>query len=207
MAAPITVLTPASATPWARPGTPGTAAGDLGDRGRGTPRPTTPPTSPRAAGQTGAATSPPAIPARPAGPAPTATGATVGSWFANDVIAATNRERRVAGCPDLTVDPVLTVVAQAHSVDMAVAGYFSHDGRDGRTPFDRITAAGFAFSVAAENIAAGQRDPDTVLRAWMDSPGHRANILNCLLTRIGVGFATGGSYGTYWTQDFATPVR
>ncbi|MCK9898459.1 CAP domain-containing protein [Frankia sp. AgB32] len=151
-------------------------------------------------------TAPPA-----AAPAPTTTtrgpAASPAGSHPNDVVARTNEQRRTAGCPALTIDPVLTAVAQAHSVDMAVAAYFSHDSPDGRTPFDRITAAGFAFSVAAENIAAGQRDPDAVLPAWMNSPGHRANILNCALTRIGVGVATGGPYGTYWTQDFATPAR
>ncbi len=122
-----------------------------------------------------------------------------------DVIAATNRERRAAGCPDLVADPVLTAAAWAHSVDMAASGYFRHDSPDGRSPFDRMTAAGFDFSVAAENIAAGQRSAAEVVRDWMDSPEHRANILTCSLTRVGVGLATGGAYGYYWTQDFATP--
>ncbi|CAJ65276.1 MULTISPECIES: CAP domain-containing protein [Frankia] len=122
-----------------------------------------------------------------------------------DVIAATNRARRAAGCPDLVADPVLTAAAGAHSIDMAVSGYFRHDSPDGRSPFDRMAAAGFDYSVAAENIAAGQRSAAEVVRDWMDSPEHRANILTCSLTRIGVGLATGGSYGYYWTQDFATP--
>ena len=78
---------------------------------------------------------------------------------------------------------------------------------DGRTPFDRMTAAGYRYSTAAENIAAGQRTPQDVMTAWMNSPGHRANILNCALRQIGVGYATGSSsqYGVYWTQDFGTP--
>ncbi|WP_261554569.1 CAP domain-containing protein [Frankia tisae] len=122
-----------------------------------------------------------------------------------DAITATNRERRAAGCPNLVADPVLTAVAWAHSVDMAASGYFRHDSPDGRSPFDRMTAAGFDFSVAAENIAAGQRSAAEVVRDWMDSPEHRANILTCSLTRVGVGLATGGVYGYYWTQDFATP--
>ncbi|KJE24506.1 uncharacterized protein FF36_01238 [Frankia torreyi] len=122
-----------------------------------------------------------------------------------DVIAATNRARRAAGCADLVADPVLTAAARAHSVDMAVSGYFRHDSPDGRSPFDRMAAAGFDYSVAAENIAAGQRSAAEVVRDWMDSPEHRSNILTCSLTRIGVGLATGGTYGYYWTQDFATP--
>jgi uncharacterized protein YkwD len=119
-------------------------------------------------------------------------------------VALTNAERAKAGCGPLTIDVQLTAAAQAHSVDMAINNYFSHTGQDGRTPFQRIAAAGYTFSVAAENIAAGQRTPTDVVAGWMNSAGHRANILNCTLMQIGVGFATGGSYGTYWTQDFGT---
>jgi len=125
--------------------------------------------------------------------------------MAAQVVDLTNAERAKAGCPPLAVDPRLTVAAQAHSSDMASADYFSHDSRDGRTPFQRVASAGYAFSVAAENIAAGQRTPRDVTTGWMNSPGHRANILNCSLVHIGVGYATGGAYGTYWTQDFGTP--
>src|SRR5262249_50665402 len=125
--------------------------------------------------------------------------------YATEVLRLTNQQRTANGCRPLTANPVLTAVAQAHSVDMAVHDYFSHDSRDGRSPFDRMTAAGYRFSAAAENIAAGQPTPASVVTAWMNSAGHRANILNCGYTQIGVGYATGGSYGTYWTQDFGTP--
>jgi uncharacterized protein YkwD len=144
---------------------------------------------------------PPEVPARrvpAAQPVPAAGGAA-------QVVSLTNAERSKAGCPALTVDRRLTAAAQAHSVDMAVRGYFDHDSPDGRTPFQRIGDAGYPFSIAAENIAAGQRTAPDVLTGWMNSAGHRANILNCALTQIGVGYATGGSYGTYWTQDFGTP--
>jgi uncharacterized protein YkwD len=123
------------------------------------------------------------------------------------VVALTNAERAKAGCRPLTVNATLTAVAQAHSQDMATNDYFDHNSQDGRTPFDRMTAAGYRYSTAAENIAAGQRTPRDVMTAWMNSPGHRANILNCALTEIGVGYATRSSsqYGVYWTQDFGTP--
>ncbi|WP_462202764.1 CAP domain-containing protein [Frankia sp. CcWB3] len=129
------------------------------------------------------------------------------SWtsLVGQVVTSTNLERRAAGCPPLIVDLRLAAAAQAHSVDMATAGYFGHDSPDSRSPFDRIAAAGFSFSIAAENIAAGQRTVAEVMRGWMNSPDHRSNILTCSLTRIGVGYATGGRYGTYWTQDFGTP--
>ena len=121
-----------------------------------------------------------------------------------DVVRLTNQQRLAHGCRAVRVDPVLTRLALEHSQDMAEHSYFSHDSRNGRSPFDRMTAAGYRYSVAAENIAAGQRTPADVVRAWMASPGHRANILNCTLAQIGVGFALGGSYGTYWAQDFGT---
>ena len=124
--------------------------------------------------------------------------------YTDQVVSLTNAERAAAGCPALTVDGKLTAVAQAHSVDMAARGYFDHADREGHTPFDRMAAAGYVYRAAAENIAAGQRTPENVLEAWMNSPGHRANILNCALRQIGVGYATGGTYGSYWTQDFGT---
>jgi uncharacterized protein YkwD len=89
---------------------------------------------------------------------------------------------------------------------MAKKDYFSHTGKDGRSPFDRMTDAGYAYSAAAENIAAGQRTPADVVKGWMNSAGHKANILNCTYSEIGVGYAKGGSYGTYWTQDFGKPA-
>jgi uncharacterized protein YkwD len=122
------------------------------------------------------------------------------------VVTLTNAERAKVGCGALTVDATLTSVAQAHSADMAAHNYFDHNSQDGRSPFDRITAAGYKFSTAAENIAAGQRTPQDVMTGWMNSPGHKANILNCALHEIGVGYATSSSstYGAYWTQDFGT---
>lgn len=117
----------------------------------------------------------------------------------------TNAERAKVGCGPLRVDGRLAAAAQAHSTDMALNNYFSHTSRDGRSPFQRIADAGYTFSLAAENLAAGQRTAVDAVAGWMQSAGHRANVLNCSLTQIGVGYATGGSYGNYWTQDFGTP--
>ena len=143
---------------------------------------------------------------RPNPPAPSTAPAPSGG-VTTQVVTLTNAERAKAGCGPLTVNATLTAVAQAHSQDMATNNYFDHNSQDGRTPFDRMTAAGYRYSTAAENIAAGQRTPQDVMTAWMNSPGHRANILNCALKQIGVGYATGSSsqYGVYWTQDFGTP--
>jgi uncharacterized protein YkwD len=131
---------------------------------------------------------------------------TAGTYIAR-VIALTNAQRRAHGCGALTVNVTLTRVAQAHTADMATHNYFSHNSRNGASPAARMTAAGYRYSYAAENIAAGQASADIVVAAWMKSPGHRANILNCHLTQIGVGYAVNNAstYRTYWTQDFGTP--
>ena len=87
---------------------------------------------------------------------------------------------------------------------MAANDYFSHDSQDGRSPFDRIKAAGYSFGAAAENIAAGGTTAAGAMDQWMNSPGHKANILNCTYVDLGVGFAKGvnADYAGYWTQDF-----
>ena len=131
---------------------------------------------------------------------------TVKTTYASQVIKLTNLERAKAGCKALKLSSALRSAAQKHSTDMARKDYFSHTGKDGRSPFDRMTDAGYAYSAAAENIAAGQRTPTDVVKGWMNSAGHKANILNCTYTEIGVGYAKGGSYGTYWTQDFGKPA-
>ncbi|EWT07409.1 hypothetical protein N864_07145 [Intrasporangium chromatireducens Q5-1] len=118
------------------------------------------------------------------------------------VVQLVNAARAKAGCRPVSVNSALTGAAQAHSADMARNNYFSHTSLDGRTAMQRMRAAGFTGSLMGENIAAGQTTADSVMSAWMKSSGHRANILNCGYRFIGVGHATGGSYGHYWTQDF-----
>ncbi|MCB0910647.1 MAG: IPT/TIG domain-containing protein [Propionibacteriaceae bacterium] len=105
----------------------------------------------------------------------------------------------------LHVDASLAAAAAAHSADMARNDYFSHYSLNGDSPFDRILAAGYSYSYAGENIAAGYRTPASVVKAWLKSPGHCRNIMKRKYTELGVGYATGGSYGTYWTQDFGRP--
>lgn len=119
----------------------------------------------------------------------------------DQVVTLTNQARAKKGCRPLTHDPKLRAAAERHSADMAAHDYFDHDSKDGRTPGDRISTAGFApVSTWGENIAMGQPTAASVVRAWLDSPGHRANIMNCSFTHIGVGQST---KGPYWTQDFA----
>ena len=119
-----------------------------------------------------------------------------------DVVALTNRERARAGLPPLAVDPLLTTAAQAHSADMAARAFYSHTSPEGSRPWDRAAAAGCTRRSIGENIACGQRSPAEVVEGWMNSPGHRANILKPGFTHIGAGFAGGGPAATYWTQLF-----
>ena len=124
--------------------------------------------------------------------------------YEQQVLALVNQERAKQGLSALSWSDELTAVARAHSKDMAARGFFSHTNPDGQSPFDRMKAAGISYRTAGENIAAGQRTPQEVVNAWMNSEGHRANILNASYTRLGVGYASGsGAYSTYWTQCFA----
>ncbi|MGW8633647.1 CAP domain-containing protein [Streptomyces sp. NPDC055793] len=119
-----------------------------------------------------------------------------------EVVALTNRERAGAGLRPLAVDAALTRAAQAHSADMVARDFYAHTDPDGGKPWDRAAAAGAARRTVGENIACGQRSAADVVEGWMNSPGHRANILKADFTHIGVGLAGGGRAGTYWTQLF-----
>ncbi len=127
-------------------------------------------------------------------------GSAIGSATEQEVVRLTNEARR-GHCAALINDAKLHAAALGHSRDMAAKNYFSHTSQDGRSFSDRITAAGFKWHAVAENIALGQRTPAEVVKSWLNSPGHRANIMNCTYTRIGVGVAEGAK-GLYWTQDF-----
>lgn len=119
---------------------------------------------------------------------------------AEAVLGLVNQARGQAGCQPLRLDAGLTNVALAHSRDMAERGYFDHTDPDGRTPWDRAAAAGIS-TMGGENIAMGQPDARAVVDAWMNSEGHRANILNCDFTTMGLG-AHFGDGGPWWTQTF-----
>lgn len=125
----------------------------------------------------------------------------LGAW-ASAVLRLTNSERTAAGLRPLAADPLLTVAAQGHSADMIARAFYAHTSPDGGEPWHRASAAGSTHRAIGENIACGQRTPAEVVDGWMNSPGHRANILKPSFTHLGVGFAGGGSAGTYWTQLF-----
>ena len=132
--------------------------------------------------------------------------------FASRALARTNSYRSQFNCPPLHENAQLEQAALAHSEDMALHGYFDHNSPSGQTPWDRIHAAGYQFSMAAENIAAGYPTPEAVIDAFFNetppNDGHRRNLLNCGLRDVGFAYfyQKGSPYGSYWTQDFATPL-
>jgi RNA polymerase sigma factor (sigma-70 family) len=187
-----------------------------------TPEPSSPAASPSASKKPSPKASPSRTKARPARakkttaaprpkPAPTtkrpapppqapATKAPSGS-FGQQVTQLVNAERAKNGCGPVTQNGKLDTAALRHSQDMAARNYFDHTDPDGKDPGDRITAAGYTWSTYGENIARGQQTPASVMDSWMNSPGHRANILNCSFKEIGVGVHQ-GSGGPWWTQVF-----
>lgn len=122
--------------------------------------------------------------------------------FEQKVVDLTNQERAKQGLKPLTANWELSRVARYKSEDMRDKNYFDHTSPTYGSPFDMMKKFGISYKTAGENIAAGQQTPEEVVKAWMNSPGHRANILNSTYTQIGVGYAKGGSYGVYWTQQF-----
>ncbi|MEV1066230.1 sigma-70 family RNA polymerase sigma factor [Streptomyces sp. NPDC050263] len=123
----------------------------------------------------------------------------------SQVIALVNKERATAGCGALTADALLRKAAQGHSDDMAARDFFDHIDPDGVDPGQRVTAAGYRWSTYGENIAKGQQTAESVMTSWMNSEGHRANILNCDFKNIGVGIHDGDG-GPWWTQNFGTKL-
>jgi uncharacterized protein YkwD len=116
------------------------------------------------------------------------------------VLSLVNKERNKAGCSPVTSSRALAALAEAFSEDMADRNFFDHTDPSGATPWDRAEKAGIT-NLGGENIARGQADAAAVMAAWMDSPGHRANILNCDFKTLGVGVHF-GSGGPWWTQNF-----
>ncbi|WP_257348879.1 CAP domain-containing protein [Pseudalkalibacillus decolorationis] len=129
-------------------------------------------------------------------------GATAISEIEKKVIELTNQEREKAGLSPLKANVKLSKVAQEKSNDMLENGYFSHNSPNYGSPFQMMQEFGVSYQSAGENIAAGQQSAEQVVKAWMNSPGHRRNIMNKDVTQIGVGRAKGGEQGIYWTQMF-----
>lgn len=119
------------------------------------------------------------------------------SQFATEVIKLVNQERSKAGLKALTGDSALNNMALAKAKDMSQNNYFDHTSPTYGSPFQMMTKFNISYSYAGENIAKGQKTPQDVVTAWMNSEGHRANILNANYTLIGVGY-----YNGYWAQEF-----
>jgi uncharacterized protein YkwD len=118
-----------------------------------------------------------------------------------DIVYLTNKQRALGGCKPLHLDARLTAASVGHSAYMAQSGSFSHTGRGGSDFVYRDKAAHYPRPLA-ENIAFGYRTGLDVVKAWMASPGHRANILNCKATTVGVGAVYAANGTPYFTQDF-----
>jgi uncharacterized protein YkwD len=144
--------------------------------------------------------------------ATTAATAQAAPSLATQILGMVNQERRAAGLRPVRLNPLLNASAQAHSQDMAVNDFFGHQGSNGSKIADRIAATGYRAFTFGENIAAGLASPESVMQAWMASPGHRKNILSSNLREMGVGLTVletdlgTTNYRYYWTQNFASPM-
>jgi uncharacterized protein YkwD len=147
---------------------------------------------------------------------PVTTWNTAWADFENQVLTLVNQKRAAgatcggvykAPASALTLDTRLRCAARKHSLDMGTNNFMSHTGSDGSTPWQRMTNAGYTYSSAAENVAAGYATPSAVVTGWMNSSGHCNNIMNPSLTQLGVGYyyAPNSTYKHYWTQDFGRP--
>jgi uncharacterized protein YkwD len=120
------------------------------------------------------------------------------------VLSLTNQERQNNGLNPLTESSLLSQAAQKHAENMVLTGIFNHV-IGGLGPGDRITAEGYAWQRYGENIAFGYSTASQVVVGWMNSPGHRANILKAEFTEIGLGYALNAQGRAYWVQVFAAP--
>lgn len=132
-------------------------------------------------------------------PKPTQTQGASNLSYEERVVELVNEERAKNGLGALTLSRDLSDVARAKSRDMRDNGYFAHESPTYGTPFEMMKSFGISYRTAGENIAMGYASPEAVMEGWMNSPGHRANILNASFTHIGVGYVANGHY---WTQMF-----
>lgn len=126
--------------------------------------------------------------------------------YAQQLLDLVNEQRCAEGLAPLALNAKLTAAAKRHSEDMAANNFFDHEGSDGSKMSDRIRDAGYSFSSAAENIAAGSTSVDFIFELWWGSQGHHDNIMRANLREMGVSMVTrsGTQYGTYWTQTFGS---
>lgn len=168
-------------------------------------KPTAKPTKKPRPTPTKTTTAPPPAPPSTSSTPPSGGGS---STVESEVVRLTNVERAKNGCGALTIDSSLTTSAGKHASDMVARHFFDHTNPDGKDPFERMADAGFHGSAMAENIAMGYDSAQAAVTGWMNSAGHRANILNCGYNRIGVGYDSGQILDGYskgsWVQNFGT---
>lgn len=123
--------------------------------------------------------------------------------YEQKVVELVNVERQKAGLQALTLDSEISNVARTKAKDMAVNNYFAHQSPTYGSAGDMLTKFGIRWATWGENLASGQQTPESVVTAWMNSEGHRANIMSPDFSRIGVGYVTNSSGTPYWTQVFA----
>ncbi len=155
-----------------------------------------------AAKPTAATAKPATTAAKPSAAAPAS--ANIGA-YEQQVVDLVNKERAAAGLPALKVNTKLAGVAEKKAEDLRDKNYFAHQSPTYGSPFDMMKQFGISYTSAGENIAKGQKTPSDVMNGWMNSPGHRANILNSNYTEIGVGYVTDSNGTTYWVQHFIRP--
>jgi hypothetical protein len=126
--------------------------------------------------------------------------------FECEVFRLVNDQRATMGIPELAWNDLLFDAARGHSNDMATHNTLSHTGSDGSQPSDRISFVGYEFGAYGENIAYNYADPEAVMAGWMESPGHRQNILNENFCELGIGLAYSNTNEPYWTQNFGRPI-
>ncbi len=129
------------------------------------------------------------------------------AYLRAEVLRLVNLERTRAGLDALSQDDTLERQATVYACEMIQYDFFAHDNPvTGTSLSDRAEQFNYEYWIVGENLAAGQTTPAKVVSDWMNSPGHRENILNPAFTELGVGVRTGGSYGTYWVQEFGRPL-
>lgn len=137
------------------------------------------------------------VPSAPASTGTATAGSAARSSYADQVVALVNQERAKAGLKPLAVDKSLAAMALDKAKDMYSNHYFDHTSPTYGSPFTMMKSYGISFTYAGENIAMGQKTPQEVMNAWMNSPGHKQNILSPNYTKIGVGY-----YNSEWVQEF-----
>ncbi len=165
-----------------------------------TEKPTQPPTKPQPATEKPTQPTTKRQPAYESSTETTTSAPVVNGSEANALLALVNRARAENGLSPLSLDSRLSAVAQKKAEDMKSNNYFSHTSPTYGTPFNMIKNAGISYKTAGENIAKGQKDAQAVFNAWMNSSGHKANILNKNYTHMGLGVTSGS--GRYWSQMF-----